>query len=404
MKLASRLIGLTAGIAMAFTLASCGGGGGGSDGGIGGSGAQMGTLSIAITDAPSCGYDEVNITIEKIRVNQSSSAGETEGGWSEIVLSPPRRIDLLTLTNGVLEELGQVSLPAGRYSQLRLVLASNSGASPPANSVIPTGRAETALTTPSAQQSGLKLNVNMEVPAGQVADYVLDFDACKSVVKRGNSGQYNLKPVIAVIPRLSDAGNRVIGFVDPAMASGTTNVSVQQNGIPVKATVPQLSTGPTLGQFVLYPVPAGSYDLVVTSQGRVTAVMTGVPVVTTAPTFVNSASVPISPPAAASAPVVVNGTVTPATATVRALQGLTGGPTIEFVWLPVDALNGAFAAALPPGAPVKTAYVANPSALNFVADAAAAGKYTFEAQSGPAVLTQFVDVNAAVPPVTFTFP
>jgi hypothetical protein len=94
MKIASRLIGLTASIALAFTLASCGGGGGGSDGGIGGSGAQMGTLSIAITDAPSCGYDEVNITIEKIRVNQSSSAGDTEGGWSEIVLSPAKRVDL----------------------------------------------------------------------------------------------------------------------------------------------------------------------------------------------------------------------------------------------------------------------------------------------------------------------
>jgi len=404
MKLASRLISLTASAALAFTLASCGGGGGGgSDGGIGGSGAQMGTLSIAITDAPSCGYDEVNITVEKIRVNQSSTAGDGDGGWSEIVLSPAKRIDLLSLTNGVLEELGQVSLPAGRYSQLRLVLASNSGTSPPANSVIPTGGVETALNTPSAQQSGLKLNVNMEVPAGQVADYVLDFDACKSVVKRGNSGRYNLKPVIAVIPRLSDAGSRVIGFVDPAIAAGTTNVSVQQNGVPVKATVPQQAAGPTLGQFVLYPVPAGSYDLVVTSQGRVTAVMTGVPVVTTAPTFVNSASVPISPPTAASAPV-VSGTVTPATATVRALQGLTGGPTIEFAWLPVDPDTGAFTAALPLGAPVKTTYVANPTTLNFTADAAAAGKYTLEAQSGSAVLTQAVDVNAVVPPVTFTFP
>jgi hypothetical protein len=72
--------------------------------------------------------------------------------------------------------------------------------------------------------------------------------------------------------------------------------------------------------------------------------------------------------------------------------------------LPVDALNGSFSVALPPNAPVKTAYVANPTALNFVADTAAAGKYTLEAQSGSAVLTEDVDVNAAVSPVTFTFP
>jgi hypothetical protein len=132
--------------------------------------------------------------------------------------------------------------------------------------------------------------------------------------------------------------------------------------------------------------------------------MTGVPVVTAAQTFVNSASVPIAPPTAASAPVVVTGTVTPVTATVRALQVLTGGPTIEYAWLPVDALNGAFSAALPPGAPVKTNYVANPTTLNFTADAAVAGRYTLEAQSGSAVQTRAVDINASVPPVIFTFP
>ncbi|MDG0834974.1 DUF4382 domain-containing protein [Roseateles saccharophilus] len=32
---------------------------------------------------------------------------------------------LLALTNGVLSELGQASLPTGHYTQMRLVLAAN---------------------------------------------------------------------------------------------------------------------------------------------------------------------------------------------------------------------------------------------------------------------------------------
>jgi len=374
-------------------LAACGGGGGGEGGGIGGTG----TLHVSLTDAPSCGYDQVNVTIDRVRVNQSASAADADGGWSEIVLSPARRVDLLTLSNGVLEDLGQTALPAGKYTQLRLVLAPNDAANPLANSVVPTGGTETALTTPSAQQSGLKMNVDIDVAADKIADVVLDFDACKSVVKRGNSGQYNLKPVITVVPVLSDAGLRVIGYVDPALGTANTQVSVQAAGVPVKAAAPDAT-----GKFVLYPVPVGTYDLVVTSSGRVTAVMTGVPVVSTAFTTLNSATIPISPPVATMRS--VTGTITPVTGTVRALQPLTGGPTVEVAWGAVDALSGAFSFSLPIEAPVKTAYVANPATLTFTPDATAAGKYTLEAASAGVVKTQAINASAVVPPVTFTFP
>jgi hypothetical protein len=382
-------------IAASIALSGCGGGGGG--GGIGGTGTEPGTLRLAITDAPSCGYDAVNITIEKVRVHQNVDAADGDAGWSEITLVPAKRINLLTLSNGVLLELGETSLAAGKYTQLRLVLAANGATTPLANSVIPTGGAETALTTPSAQQSGIKLNADIDVASGQVADFVLDFDACKSVVKRGNSGQYNLKPVIRVIPRLSDAGMRVVGYVAASMV-GTT-VSLQASGVPVKSTLPDAS-----GQFVLYPVPVGTYDLVVTSAGRVTAVMTGVPVTSTAYTYVNTSALVITPPVAASAPRAVAGTVTPATATVRALQSLSGGPTIESAWAPVDAATGAFSSLLPVQAPIRTAYVANPVALLFATDAGAAGKYTIEATSGGAIKTSPVDVTSAVPPLSFSFP
>ena len=60
-------------------IAACGGGGQTSD---------NGTIRYALTDAPSCGYDSVNVTVQKIRIHQSSTAAETDGGWSEVVLNP----------------------------------------------------------------------------------------------------------------------------------------------------------------------------------------------------------------------------------------------------------------------------------------------------------------------------
>jgi hypothetical protein len=354
-------------------------------------------MRLSMTDAPSCGFDAVHITVDRVRVNQSAGAADTDPGWSEVVLSPAKRIDLLTLSNGVLEPLGQTDLPAGKYTQMRLVLAPNTAADPLANAVTPTGGTETALTTPSGQQSGLKLNVNIDIPAGKVADFAIDFDACKSIVKRGNSGQYNLKPVVSVTPIVSDAGLRVTGYVDPAIALGSTVVSLQQAGAPVKATAPDAT-----GQFVLYPVPAGSYDLVVSAAGRVTATMTGVPVVATAPTTINSAALPIVPGATMLRSVI--GTVTPATATARALQTYTGGPTVEVAWAPVDASTGAFGFSLPIGAPVKLAWVANPATLTFAPDAAAGAKYSVEAASDGTAKSQAIDVSAAVAPLAFSFP
>ena len=354
-------------------------------------------MRLLLTDAPACGYDAVNITVDRVRVNQDSNAVDGASGWSEIVLNPARRINLLTLTNGVLDELGQTTLPAGKYTQLRLVLAANSGANPLANAVTPTGASETALTTPSGQQSGIKLDVNMTVSSGQVADYVIDFDACKSIVKRGNSGNYNLKPVMTVIPYLGSTGQKVVGYVSTSLPLASTTVALQSGGVPVKATVPD-----STGKFTLSPVPAGSYDLVVTSPGRVTAVMTAVPVSTSAVTTVNASGTAILPPVATTR--AVSGTLTPATATVRATQVLTAGPVIEVAWGAVDATTGAFSFDLPVEAPVRTSYVLNPVTLNFAADATAAGQYAVEAASAGVIKSQAVNASAPVPPLVFSFP
>lgn len=376
-----------AAVSVAALLGACGGGGS----------SDSGTLRLALTDAPACGYDNVYVTVQKVRVHKSGTAADSDDGWSEVILSPAQRVDLLALSNGVLAELGQTALPTGHYTQMRLVLAANDASNPLANAVKPTGGTQTALATPSGFQTGLKMNVDIDVATDKVADFVLDFDACKSVVKLGNSGQYNLKPVISVVPRLSDAGVRVIGYVSPALAASTTTVSVQFNGVSVKATPPD-----STGKFVLYPVPVGTYDLVVNAQGRVTATITGVPVTATAYTYVNASSAVIDPPVSAmhiaSGTVATTG-VSPIDATVNVIKKYTGGPNVVVAGAPVDGSSGAFSYSLPGGAPVKTSYVASATSLSFTADIPVpptqTGKYTLSATAGSITKTADVDVTSA---------
>lgn len=386
--------------AAAAALAACGGGGGGT------SAATDGSLRVALTDAPSCGYDHIWITVEKVSVNQSASASEADSGWSDLTLSPARRVDLLSLTNGVLEELGTMPLAPGRYSQVRLVLASNTGTGTTsvANAVQPTGGAVIPLTTPSAQQSGLKLKANFDVAAGQMADMVLDFNACKSIVKAGNSGQYILKPVVSVFQRVVTA---IQGFVSTTLSLGSTTIAAQQNGVTVRATAPT-----STGSFLIPYLPTGTYTLVVTSEGRSTAVVTGVPAGTLT-TVVNGTATAILPPVSSMADVTgtvsvtsVSGSTTVSTAitdaTVRALQALTGGPTVEVASQPVDGVSGGYRLHLPTGAPVKAAYVSSSTPLTFAPDSPVAGLYTIQAQA-PGRANQDKPANITAGPTTVNF-
>ncbi|MBO9687900.1 MAG: DUF4382 domain-containing protein [Mitsuaria chitosanitabida] len=385
-------------VASVLSLSACGGGSGG-DGSMA-TASGMGTLGLSLTDAPSCGFDHVNVAIQKIRVNQSATAADTDAGWTDLTFTTPKRVDLLTLTNGVLSTLGQIPLQAGHYSQLRLVLAANDSANPLLNSIVPTGGSEVALDTPSAVQSGVKLNADITIAANQLADFVLDFDACKSVVTAGNSGKYLLKPVVAVTPNFISG---VSGFVDATLANGATSVSIQQGGVVVKATVPD-----STGKFLLQPVAPGSYDLVITAPGRATDVITGLTVTASTVTLLNSASSAVTLGISSSA--TVAGTVTtgatPIDAAVRATQTLSNGDRIEVATRGVDATTGAYSMVLPVGATMVAAYMAPQGLLGFGADASATAKYGLEASSGGSTKTAGpLTLSAGVTTTTnFSFP
>lgn len=231
---------------------------------------------------------------------------------------------------------------------------------------------EIALTTPSGQQSGFKLQANFSVTGGQVADMVLDFDACKSIVKAGNSGKYNLKPVVAVIKRLT---TQIVGYVDPALASSVV-VSTRDPDNNLRATVPNATTG----KFVLAYLPENtSYTVVVTGKNLTTAAVTGVPVsIASGITTLNTSTAPIPMAASASATVsggVTNTSNTPLTdAAVNAQQVLSAGQKLDVAWTQVDPTNASYTLSLPFAAPLKTSYTAS-GPLVFTADTAVTGKY-----------------------------
>jgi hypothetical protein len=321
-------------LSSAILLASCGGGAAGGS-------ATPGVLGVSITDAPSCGYDAVNVTVKKIRIHKSSTATDSDSGWTDISLAPARKINLLNLTNGVLDFLGQTPLSAGHYTQLRLVLDTNNGTGM-ANTVVLSGTvAEISLDTPSGVQSGIKLINSFDVQAGMRTDLVLDFDACKSIVTTGNGG-YALKPVINVIPTVL---NGIDGFVNLGLLNSHVMVTAQQNGTIARATIPN----PLTGEFYLARLAPGNYDVVITADNYATAVVMTVPVLNqTSTSFISTAIAPINLQAAGTAPGSISGTaiLNPASTTevayVSAKQSFASGPTFTVKYTGANLTDGTY--------------------------------------------------------------
>ena len=343
-----------------------------------GHGDRTGTLSVSLTDAPACGFDQVNVTISKVRVHPSAAASEEEDGWREVVLSPPRKIDLLSLTNGVVEPLGTASLAPGHYSQLRLVLLSNTAEAPLNNSAVPTGGTETPLEVASADQSGIKLIHEFDAAEGARVDLILDLDACRSVVQKAD-GAPLLNPVLSVIPQaVSGAIRGVVGMNLPTgPALSNPRVAAEQAGAVVKSTSPNPD-----GSFILNPLvqsaTAGSYDLVFTADNAAAAVIQSVPVSARRTTTVSMVDAPLllNPSTIRT----VSGSVTPTTATVRAVQGFPpDGPTVEVHSVNTVVDSGGYSMSTPADAPSLGLYGTGALPISLTLRPDVAGRYSLEA-------------------------
>lgn len=146
---------------------------------------NKGNIRVRLTDAPAA-FQQVNVEIVKVRVHMEG------GSWIDLPTNSGV-YDLLTLQNGIDTTIvnSSAQLPAGKITQMRLVLGSSNTVM--ADSVL------YPLTVPSGSESGVKLVGDMEVHQNQTLNVLLDFVASESVVENGNNS-WHLKPVIRVIP------------------------------------------------------------------------------------------------------------------------------------------------------------------------------------------------------------
>lgn len=213
-------------------------------------------LQLKLVDAPG-DYEEVNVEIIDVLYNST----EDEGGWTSLTPEDftPIEVDLTELIAGNELLLSDVIIPSGMLKQIRLVLGDN-------NTLVIEGEAEVIdLDTPSGQQSGLKLKINTELEPGYSYTFILDWDVQKSIVKAGNSGKYNLKPVIRVNADVN-SGSIFGQVVAKPIISNGTNEPIPLEGAVVRVITMSGDdiTGTETddnGDFIIQGLDAGDYKL-----------------------------------------------------------------------------------------------------------------------------------------------
>ena len=136
-------------------------------------------LSIRMTDAIA-NYSAVMVDIQGVEVI-------VNGGSSVLLNTETGIYNLLDYSNGLNTLIATGDLKEGTVSQIRLILGTHNSVTVD-NVVYP-------LSTPSAMQSGLKLQIHQTLVAGVSYRILLDFDASQSIIVEGNN-DYILKPVI----------------------------------------------------------------------------------------------------------------------------------------------------------------------------------------------------------------
>lgn len=209
-------------------------------------------MSFRLTDAPGA-YEAVYIDVQGIEVNHETK------GWISLNVDKPGRYNLLDLRNGADVLLCQSDVPSGKVNQVRLILGSN-------NSVKVKGK-EYPLDAPSAEQSGLKLNLMQDLKADASYSFWLDFDAGKSVVETG-SGSYKLKPLLRTYTQATNG--KIKGSIG-VLYTGTIIYAI--NGTDTFSTYPNND-----GSFLFCGLPEASYNLRIETSTTASLTLSGISV------------------------------------------------------------------------------------------------------------------------------
>lgn len=199
------------------------------------SASTKGTLKIALSDKPSNSFQQLVISIKEVRVVPAGLEALPDDDPSLPVVASyatPLQVDVLTL-KFLLQSLGQVTINAGSYTQVRLILADNAAGADPVNYLVlaaDTSGTRIPIKTPSGQTSGLKLDCLFNVTPDNQIELVVDFDPNTAIVATG-SGKYMFKPAgirVVEVRNLPPA----FGYISGTLSSGTPWYNATVNVVP----------------------------------------------------------------------------------------------------------------------------------------------------------------------------
>ncbi len=204
-------------------------------------GDETATVRISIVDSPG-DFDKAVIDIQSVQLNASAAATESDNSWLTIP-NENGPVNLLDYTDGNELTLNSAAFPAGKISQIRLVIGNN-------NSITVDGIKYNLIN--SSNQQGLILKVDEVLKEGNLYNLQIDFNLSKSVIAEGN-GKYILKPVLRLIG-VSDSG--ISGDVYPADENVAILILSDQDTVGTSYAISGFSEFEVLG------VPAGAYTVV----------------------------------------------------------------------------------------------------------------------------------------------
>lgn len=241
---------------------------------------ESGTLIVKLTDAP-FPYDmvaEANVTVFKVDARlaedpfegESSedpmSEGEEAGSPFITLMEEEIPVNLLDLTNGIVEELAEVEVPAGTYDLVRVYVRGVN--------VVLTDGTTYDLKVPSGEQTGIKVFIkpNLVVAGGLTSEVLLDFDVSRSFVAKGNIQTaggitgFNFKPVIKA------TNNSFAG----TLAGTVTTLAEDESVLGLEGAEVAVYAADTLntttftdvdGAYMVMGLLEGSYEVDVTLEG-----------------------------------------------------------------------------------------------------------------------------------------
>ncbi len=218
MYLQPRLIALSSLIAaLALAVAACGSGGGSNSMGMTSPQTQA-QMRLSVGDKPPAD-NAVHVVVVFTGVELTADSGSPV----TINFATPKSIDLMTESGTASAVLFDQPIPAGSYSQIRLMVMADGSAN---NSYIGfADGSQVGLRVPSGSQTGLKLVSGFTVPSSGVVDYTIDFDLRQAITcPPGQAPACILKPVERLVDNTS-VGN-IQGHITSALPAGCTNPGV----------------------------------------------------------------------------------------------------------------------------------------------------------------------------------